>query len=105
MPGTITLSKGERLSLLATAKTDGVAITLDSSWQVAAAIMPNGGSTSVDLSPSIVLGKVSIDFDTVDLKPGNHVMDLRFTNPQSRDQFSSQIKVVILPTITAPSTR
>jgi hypothetical protein len=95
MPGTITLSKGERLSLLATAKTNGVAITLDSSWSVAA----------VDLSPSIVLGKVSIDFDTADLKPGNHVMDLRFTNAQSRDQFSSQIKVVILPTITAPSTR
>jgi len=105
MPGTITLSQGERLSLLATAKQNGTAITLDSSWLVGAAIMPNGGNAAVDLSPSIVLGKVSIDFDTVDLKPGNHVMDLRFTNAQSRDQFSSQIKVVIRPTVTAPSPR
>jgi hypothetical protein len=105
MPGTITLSKGERLSLLATAKTDGVAITLDSSWQVAAAIMPNGQSSPIDMQPSIVLGKVSIDFDTADLNPGTHVMDIRFTNPQSRDQWSQTIKVVIDRTVTPYSPR
>lgn len=105
MPGTITLSRGERLALLATAKTDGVAITLDSSWSIGAAIMENGGSTAIDLSPTIVLGKVSIDFDTAPLRPGTFVMDLRFTNAQSRDQFSQKVKVVILPTITSPSPR
>jgi hypothetical protein len=105
MPGTITLSQGERLSLLATAKQNGTAITLDSSWLVGAAIMPNGGNAAVDLSPSIVLGKVSIDFDTADLKPGTHVMDIRFTNPQSRDQWSQTIKVVIDRTVTPYSPR
>jgi hypothetical protein len=104
MPGTITLSRGERLSLLCTAKTDGVAITLDSSWSVAAAIAENGGTFAVDLEPTIVLGKVAIDFDTVDLRPANYVLDLRFTNA-SRDQFTQKIKVVILPTITSPSPR
>ena len=104
MPGTITLSRGERLALLATAKTDGVAITLNSAWSIAAAIMENGGSTVIDLEPTIVLGKVSIDFDTVDLKPANYVLDLRFTNA-NRDQFTQKIKVVILPTITSPSPR
>ena len=104
MPGTITLSRGERLALLATAKTDGVAITLNSAWSIAAAIMENGGSTAIDLSPAIVAGKVSIDFDTVDLKPANYVLDLRFTNA-NRDQFTQKIKVVILPTITSPSPR
>ena len=104
MPGTITLSKGERLALLATAKTDGVAITLNSAWSIAAAIMENGGSTAIDLSPTIVAGKVSIDFDTVDLRPANYVLDLRFTNA-NRDQFTQKIKVVILPTITSPSPR
>ena len=105
MPGTITLSRGERLSLLCTAKTDGVAITLDSSWSVAAAIAENGGTRAIDLEPTIVLGKVSIDFDTANLRPAPHVMDLRFTNTQSRDQFSQKVKVVILPTITSPSPR
>lgn len=104
MPGTIILSRGERLALLATAKTDGVAITLDSAWSIAAAIMENGGSTAIDLSPTIVLGKVSIDFDTVDLRPANYVLDLRFTNAGA-DQFTQKIKVVILPTITSPSPR
>lgn len=104
MPGTIKLSRGERLALLATAKTDGVPITLDSSWSIGAAIMENGGSTAIDLEPTIVLGKVSIDFDTVDLKPANYVLDLRFTNA-SRDQFTQKIKVVILPTVTSPSPR
>jgi hypothetical protein len=51
-----------------------------------------------------VLGKVSIDFDTVDLRPANYVLDLRFTNA-NRDQFTQKIKVVILPTITSPSPR
>lgn len=105
MPGTITLSKGERLALLATAKTNGTAITLDSSWSVAAAIMPNGQSSPIDMQPTIVLGKVSIDFDTADLKPGTHVMDIRFTNPQSRDQWSQTIKVVIERTVTPYSPR
>ena len=105
MPGTITLSRGERLTMLCTAKTDGVAITLDSSWSVAAAIAENGGTIATDLSPTISAGKVSIDFDTVGLKPATYVLDLRFTNPQSRDQFSQKVKVVILPTITAPSPR
>ena len=105
MPGTITLSRGERLALLATAKTNGVAITLDSSWLIGAAIMENGTSVAIDLEPTIVLGKVSIDFDTADLRPGTYVMDLRFTNAQSRDQFSQKVKVVILPTITSPSPR
>ena len=105
MPGTITLSRGERLALLATAKTNGVAITLDSSWLIGAAIMENGTSAPIDLSPTIVLGKVAIDFDTADLRPGTYVMDLRFTNAQSRDQFSQKVKVVILPTITSPSPR
>lgn len=104
MPGTITLSRGERLSLLCTAKTDGVAITLDSSWSVAAAIMENGGSTAIDLSPVIQDGKVNIDFDTANLRPAPHVMDLRFTR-QGSDQFSQKVKVVILPTITSPSPR
>ena len=104
MPGTITLSRGERLSLLCTAKTDGVAITLNSAWSIAAAIMENGGSTAIDLSPVIQDGKVSIDFDTVDLKPANYVLDLRFTNAGA-DQFTQKIKVVILPTITSPSPR
>ena len=104
MPGTITLSRGERLSLLCTAKTDGVALTLDSAWLIGAAIMENGGSTAIDLSPVIQDGKVAIDFDTVDLRPANYVLDLRFTNA-SRDQFTQKIKVVILPTITNPSPR
>lgn len=104
MPGTITLSRGERLALLATAKTDGVPITLDSSWSVAAAIAENGGTRTIDLEPTIVLGKVSIDFDTAVLRPAPHVMDLRFTR-QGSDQFSQKVKVVILPTITSPSPR
>lgn len=104
MPGTITLSRGERLALLATAKTDGVAITLDSSWSIGAAIMENGTSTAIDLEPTIVLGKVAIDFDTADLRPGTHVMDLRFTR-QGSDQFTQKLKIVILPTITSPSPR
>jgi hypothetical protein len=105
MPGTITLSQGERLSLLATAKQNGTAITLDSSWLVGAAIMPNGQSSPVDMAAAIVLGKVSIDFDTADLKPGTHVMDIRFTNPESRDQWSQTIKVVIDRTVTPYSPR
>jgi hypothetical protein len=104
MPGTITLSRGERLALLATAKIDGVAITLDSAWSIAAAIMENGGSTAIDLEPTIVLGKVSIDYDTVNLKPANYLLDLRFTNA-SRDRFTQKVNVVILPTITSPSPR
>lgn len=104
MSGTITLSRGERLALLATAKTDGTPITLDSSWSIGAAIMENGTSTAIDLSPTIVLGKVAIDFDTVNLKPANYVLDLRFTR-QGSDQFTQKLKIVILPTITSPSPR
>ena len=104
MPGTITLSRGERLALLATAKTNGVAITLDSSWLIGAAIMENGTSAPIDLSPTIVLGKVAIDFDTADLRPGTYVMDLRFTR-QGSDQFTQKLKVVIERTVTTPSPR
>ena len=104
MPSTIRLSKGERLSLRVTAKTAGAAITLDSTWQVGAAISASGGS-AIDMEPLVVGGKVEIDFDTAGLTAGLHIMDLRFTNPQSRDQFSQQVKVQIDATITAPSPR
>jgi hypothetical protein len=104
MAATIRLSKGERLSLRVTAKTDGAPITLDSTWQVAAAISSSGGS-AIDMQPWVVGGKVEIDFDTAGLTAGLHTMDMRFTNPDSRDQFSKQIKVQIDSTITAPSPR
>lgn len=105
MPATITLSRGERLSLLATAKSNSEVIALDSSWSIAAAIMPNGGAESVDLSPTIALGKVSIDFDTAQLTPGLYVMDIRFTSPNGLDQWSQIINVEILRTVTTFSQR
>jgi hypothetical protein len=105
MAATIRLSKGERLSLRVTAKTDGAPITLDSTWQVAAAITSTTGNAAIDMQPLVVGGKVEVDFDTAGLAPGTHTMDMRFTNPDSRDQFSKQIKVQIDATITAPSPR
>jgi len=87
-----------------TAKTDSTPITLDSTWQVGAAISSSGGS-AIDMQPWVVGGKVEIDFDTAWLTAGLHIMDLRFTNPQSRDQFSQQVKVQVDATITAPSPR
>ena len=104
MAATIRLSRGERLSLRVTAKTDSAPITLDSTWQVAAAISATG-SAAIDMQPWVAGGKVEIDFDTAELTPGLHTMDMRFTNPQSRDQFSKQVKVQIDATITAPSPR
>ena len=104
MAATIRLSKGERLALRVTAKTAGAAIALDSTWLVGAAISASGGS-AIDMQPLVVGGKVEIDFDTADLTTGLHIMDIRFTNPQSRDQFSQQVKVQIDATITAPSPR
>jgi hypothetical protein len=105
MAATIRLSKGERLSLRVTAKTDGAPITLDSTWQVAAAITSTTGTAAIDMQPWVTGGKVEIDFDTAGLTAGLHIMDLRFTNPDSRDQFSQQVKVQIDTTITAPSPR
>ena len=91
--------------MLVTAKTNGTPIVLDSSWQIGAAISGNGRTTPIDMEPTIVLGKVSIDFDTAELPAGLYVMDIRFTNPQSRDQWSEMIKVVINRTVTHPSAR
>jgi len=103
---TITLNRGETLGVLCTPKTGGVAITLDSSYVVAAFILADvSGHTKIDLGATISDGKVSIVYDTVTLIKGNYVGDIRITNSTPTDQWTEKFKLVIKEPVTPPTIR
>ena len=103
---TLTLNRGETLGILATPKNNGVAIVLDNTWDVAAAIAPAGSTSGeTDMGAIIVNGKVSIQYDTVNNQAGAYHVDIRLTNASGTDSWTEKIKVNLKEPVTKPSTR
>lgn len=101
---TLTLNRGETLGILATPKNNGATIVLDGTWSVAAAIAPAGSTSGeIDMGATISGGKVSIQYDTVDLSAGAYNVDIRIT--KSVDTWTEKIRVNIKEPVTKPSAR
>lgn len=104
---TINLAAGERLQMLATAKASGVAIVLDDTYLVDACLVGKSVDfPAASLAPTITIaGKISIDYDTLNLEPGKYLMDIRISKPAGHDQWSRKIPITIGDPITPPSAR
>lgn len=104
---TITLKRGTTLAILATAKSSGTTVPLDNTYEVAAAIAPfTSEGEGIDMAPVIDnAGKISISFDTVDLRHGKYKIDIRLTNPAGTEEWTEDMILIITEPITKPSTR
>jgi|688.fasta_scaffold07272_24 hypothetical protein len=105
MADSFTLAKGEILRMVYTPVTDGEAITVDPSWDVASSMKRQGVSALIDLEPTIANGVINIEYDTVDLDLGTYNIDVRITQTGNDDVFSVQFFFHLVGTVTPPSTR
>ena len=105
MADSFTLSKGEIISMIYRPVTDGVAITVDPSWDVSSYMQRQGSSEAINLNPTISDGVINITYDTVDLDLGTYNIDVRITETENNDIFSTQFFLRLVGTVTPPSSR
>lgn len=99
----ITISKGERLQMIVTAKTNGTPIVLDETYSVGAFLaLKSDTAQTVDLEPVISGGNIVIDFATDNLPVARHVADVRVTDPSGLSQWSAKFQINLESTITPP---
>jgi hypothetical protein len=103
---TFTIERGERFVLRITAKADNATIDLSDGYDVDSWIKSShGGSVYESMLPTIDgEGRAVIDYDTVDLRAGAYLFDVRFTK-DGADAFTTEFALIVNGTITPPSPR
>jgi len=103
MADSFTLAKGEILRMVYTPITDGQAVTVDNTWDVASYMQRQGSSSKINLEPTIANDVINIEYDTVNLDLGTYNIDVRLTETGNDDVFSAQFFLHLVGTVTPPS--
>jgi hypothetical protein len=103
----IKLNRGQTLGILVTPEdAEGDPVVMDETWDVAAAIAPvTATSGEVAIAAEVQDGKALVTHDTVDLPAATYLIDVRLTNPESRDQWTEKIRLTLNEPVTKPSAR
>lgn len=97
---TDTIKHGETYDLNITAEdADGVAITLDGTWEAACRVTKNkiGGVVIAEPALTFSLGAAvgSIDTRDAEWEPGTYFYDVRLTDPDGNDFWTEPVKLKV----------
>jgi hypothetical protein len=103
---TFTIERGERFVLTIVADNGASDIDLNDGYEVDAWIKSShSGSVYESMSPTIDnQGRAVIDYDTINLRAGAYLFDIRFTKAGA-DAFTTEAALIVGGTITPPSPR